>query len=57
MRKPKLEDLIETATRDMRRSNSEAALQTAIGSMLRAFPTADVIAKLRAWASYLEERK
>lgn len=42
--------------RDMHRSNSEQASQAVIELMLTDHSTAEVVAWLRAWADYLEER-
>lgn len=45
------------ATEAMHRANSDGALQCAIELMLTDRKTTDVVASLRAWADYLEERK
>lgn len=42
--------------REMHRSNSEQASQAAIELMLTDHSTAEVVAWLRAWADYLQER-
>jgi hypothetical protein len=42
--------------RDMQRSNSEQALQAIIELMLTDHATAEVVAWLRTWADFLEER-
>lgn len=42
--------------RDMHRSNSEQASQATIELMLTDHTTAEVVAWLRTWADYLEER-
>lgn len=49
--------LAERAAHDMHRHNSEIALQSAIELMLTDHSSAEVIAALRTWADYLEERK
>jgi hypothetical protein len=44
------------AVENMKRENSEIALQAIIELMLTDFPARAVVSKLRAWADYLEER-
>ncbi|WP_292411455.1 hypothetical protein [Mesorhizobium sp.] len=51
-----INDYAQRATREMHRQNSEAASQGAIELMLTDHTTAEVVAWLRAWAKYLEER-
>lgn len=47
----------EQATRDLHRSNSEQALQAIIELMLTDHSTEEVVARLRGWADYLDERR
>lgn len=42
--------------RELHRSNSEQALQAIVELMLTDHTSAEVVAHLRAWAKYLEER-
>lgn len=42
--------------RELHRSNSEQALQAIIELMLTDHSTAEVVAQLRTWAAYIEER-
>jgi hypothetical protein len=46
----------ERITREMHRSNSEQALQAIIELLLTDHTTAEVVAWLRTWAAYLQER-
>lgn len=46
----------QRVTRDMHRANSEQALQAIVELLLTDHSTAEVVAWLRTWAAYLEER-
>jgi Trp operon repressor len=46
----------DKATRDLHRSNSEQALQAIIELMLTDHSTEEVVARLRGWADYLDDR-
>lgn len=52
----RFQEIVNSAVKDMKRENSEAALQAIIELMLTDFKTEEVVSKLRAWADYLEER-
>lgn len=47
---------VQQIIEDMHRHNSDIALQAAIELMLTDRSTEEVIAALRAWADYLDER-
>jgi hypothetical protein len=48
---------VEKLTKDMHRINSEAASQACIELMLTDHTTEEVVTWLRAWATYLDERR
>lgn len=52
-----LQEQAERAVNAMHRSNSDAALQCAIELMLTDRRSGEVVAALRSWADYLEERR
>lgn len=47
----------QQATKQMHRNNSEAASQACIELMLTDHTTEEVVTWLRAWATYLDERR
>lgn len=56
-RKKLLQSLADNAIDRMHRENSDNALQSALELMLTDRPTDEVVAALRVWADYLEDRQ
>lgn len=52
----RFQKMVDSAVSNMKRENSETALQAIIELMLTDFKTDEVVSKLRAWADYLEDR-